>query len=90
MWAHRVVVLDVLTRHPPQMPFVDGDDVIEALAPVTRFTLRRLARVRPQARGREVEECRELRLDDAGSHGVPKADVNLERDPPPRRSAQQG
>ena len=33
MWAHRVVVLDVLTKHPPQMPFVDGDDVIEALAP---------------------------------------------------------
>ena len=33
MRAHRVVVLDVLTRHPPQMPFVDGDDVIEALAP---------------------------------------------------------
>ena len=90
MRPHRVLVLDVLTRHPPQMPFVDGDDVIEALAPVTRFTLRRLAPVRPQARGREVEECRELRLDDAGSHGVPKADVNLERDPPPRRSAQQG
>ena len=33
MRPHRVVVLDVLTRHPPQMPFVDGDDVIEALAP---------------------------------------------------------
>ena len=26
-------MLDVLTKHPPQMPFVDGDDVIEALAP---------------------------------------------------------
>ena len=33
MRPHRVLVLDVLTRHPPQMPFVDGDDVIEALAP---------------------------------------------------------
>ena len=33
MRPHRVVVLDVLTKHPPQMPFVDGDDVIEALAP---------------------------------------------------------
>ena len=33
MRTHRVVVLDVLTRHPPPMPFVDGDDVIEALAP---------------------------------------------------------
>ena len=33
MRTHRVVVLDVLTKHPPQMPFVDGDDVIEALAP---------------------------------------------------------
>ena len=33
MRPHRVLVLDVLTKHPPQMPFVDGDDVIEALAP---------------------------------------------------------
>ena len=33
MRPHRVVVLDVLTKHPPPMPFVDGDDVIEALAP---------------------------------------------------------
>ena len=32
MRPHRVVVLDVLTKHPPQMPFVDGDDVLEALA----------------------------------------------------------
>ena len=31
--ASVIVVLDVLTKHPPQMPFVDGDDVIEALAP---------------------------------------------------------
>ena len=33
MRPHRVVVLDVLTKHPPRLPFVDGDDVIEALAP---------------------------------------------------------
>ena len=33
MRPHRVVVLDVLTKHPPPMPFVDGDDEIEALAP---------------------------------------------------------
>ena len=33
MRPHRVVVLDVLTKHPPQMPVVDGDNVIEALAP---------------------------------------------------------
>ena len=33
MRPHRVVVLDVLTKHPPEMRFVDGDDVIEALAP---------------------------------------------------------
>ena len=33
MRPHRVVVLDVLTKHPPEMLFVDGDDVIEALAP---------------------------------------------------------
>ena len=33
MRSHRVVVLDVLTKHPPPLPFVDGDDVIEALAP---------------------------------------------------------
>ena len=33
MRPHRVVVLDVLTKQPPPMPFVDGDDVIAALAP---------------------------------------------------------
>ena len=33
MRPHRVVVLDILTKHPPPLPFVDGDDVIEALAP---------------------------------------------------------
>ena len=33
MRPHRVVVLNVLTKHPPPLPFVDGDDVIEALAP---------------------------------------------------------
>ena len=33
MWAHRVVVLDVLVEQAPQMPLVDRDDVIEALAP---------------------------------------------------------
>ena len=33
MRPHRSLALDVLTKHPPQMPFVDGDDVIEALAP---------------------------------------------------------
>ena len=33
MRPHRVVVLDVLTKHPPEMPFVDRDDMIEALAP---------------------------------------------------------
>ena len=31
MRPHRVVVLDVLTKHPPPMPFVDGDDVIAAV-----------------------------------------------------------
>ena len=33
MWAHRVVVLDVLVEQAPQMLLVDRDDVIEALAP---------------------------------------------------------
>ncbi len=33
MRTHRVVVLDVLTKHPPQMPFVDRDDMVETLAP---------------------------------------------------------
>ena len=38
MRPHRVVVLDVLTKHPPEMLFVDGDDVIEALAPERPIT----------------------------------------------------
>ena len=33
MRPHRVVVLDVLTKHPPEMLFVDGDDMVETLAP---------------------------------------------------------
>ena len=33
MRTHRVVVLDVLTKHPPEMLFVDGDDMVETLAP---------------------------------------------------------
>ena len=33
MRTHRVVVLDVLTRHPPEMLFVDRDDMVETLAP---------------------------------------------------------
>ena len=33
MRTHRVVVLDVLTKHPPEMLFVDRDDMVETLAP---------------------------------------------------------
>ncbi len=33
MRPHRVVVLDVLTKHPPEMLFVDRDDMVETLAP---------------------------------------------------------
>ena len=33
MRSHRVVVLDVLTKHPPEMLFVDRDDMVETLAP---------------------------------------------------------
>ena len=33
MRPHRVVVLDVLTKHPPEMLFVGRDDMVETLAP---------------------------------------------------------
>ena len=42
MRTHRVVVLDVLTKHPPEMLFVDRDDMVEILrlsVPMTRSAM---------------------------------------------------